>query len=59
MAKQILKCILCGKYTLLKNCPECSKEVVPPKPPKFSLEDKYASYRRKIKRAELEKKGLI
>ncbi|MEM1544926.1 MAG: RNA-protein complex protein Nop10 [Candidatus Methanomethylicia archaeon] len=43
------KCVACGKYTLKqKSCPYCGGEIISPHPPKFSPEDKYAKYRRKI-----------
>jgi len=54
----ILKCSDCGAYTLKKSC-ACGGTAVSPKPPKYSVEDKYASYRRKVKKPELEKNGLV
>lgn len=48
MTKYLKKCKNCDKYAL-KNpeneCPYCSGELINPKPPKFSLVDKYAKYR--------------
>jgi H/ACA ribonucleoprotein complex subunit 3 len=44
----ILKCELCGSYSLKTKC-VCGGKCINPKPPKYSPEDKYASYRRKIK----------
>jgi len=41
------------------KCPKCDAETIQPKPPKFSLTDKYASYRREVKVKELKKKGLF
>ena len=40
-------------------CPKCGSKALNPKPPKFSPEDKFADYRRKAKRAMLEKEGLV
>jgi len=57
--KHILKCKKCGTYTLKKECPNCGSDCVEPKPPKFSLDDKYASLRREAKKSDLEKKGLV
>ncbi len=54
--KHILYCQTCEKYTLKDEC--CSAKTIPPKPPKFSLVDKYASYRREAKKADLVKRGL-
>jgi H/ACA ribonucleoprotein complex subunit 3 len=56
--KHILKCGKCGTYTLKEEC-KCRGKAVTTKPPKFSPEDKYASYRRKAKKSALEKEGLL
>ncbi len=58
MAASILYCIPCKKYTLKASCPACDKPTVQPRPPKFSIQDKYAAYRREEKRKELEEKGM-
>lgn len=49
----ILKCTACGRYGLSDDC-ECGGKRVRVQPPKYSPEDRYASYRRRYK--ELEKK---
>jgi len=47
------KCTSCGRYTLNKEkCPYCGGEVRIPHPPKFSPEDRYAKYRRMLRRIE-------
>jgi len=56
--KHILKCAECGSYTLDEAC-TCGGKALRPQPPKFSPEDKYGSYRRKVKEPELIKKGLL
>ena len=56
--KAILKCGKCGKYTMKDAC-VCGGGCLTPKPAKFSLEDKYGSYRRKAKADELKKEGLL
>ena len=60
MAKHIYKCSSCLRYTLEDTCPSCEKKerTVLPRPPKFSLEDKYADLQREVKKEELVKKGL-
>jgi H/ACA ribonucleoprotein complex subunit 3 len=51
----LYKCSKCGHYTLeQKKCPECGGTVSSPKPPKYSPQDKYGSYRRKAKRKAAE-----
>jgi rRNA maturation protein Nop10 len=57
--KKILICGLCSKYTMKPECPSCSGKTVEAKPPKFSLDDKYASYRREAKENERKEKGLL
>ena len=52
---EILKCIKCGNYTIKKICDKCSSKTTSPKPAKFSIEDKYGSYRRVYKEEYLEK----
>ena len=58
MAEHIHKCLLCGKYSLDKKCNSCSKENIIPRPPKFSLDDKYAKLKREAKKEELKEKNL-
>jgi len=53
MTQHLYKCSSCQVYTLEKNCPKCHAETIMPKPPKFSLDDKYGNYRRQIKREQL------
>jgi len=43
--KHILKCSKCDIYTMKNKCPVCNEETINPKPPKFSIEDKYSDYR--------------
>jgi H/ACA ribonucleoprotein complex subunit 3 len=54
MSEHILKCPACSSYALTEKC-SCGAVRVRVLPPKFSPEDKYASYRRKYK--ELEAQG--
>lgn len=58
MSEHLHKCISCECYTLEEKCPTCNNPAVIPRPPKFSLDDKYAKLRREIKKEELSKKGL-
>ncbi len=54
MVKWLLyKCIKCERYTLNNDkCPYCGGEVHSPHPAKFSLNDKYLSYKTKGKHGE-------
>ncbi|MBS3815467.1 MAG: RNA-protein complex protein Nop10 [Hadesarchaea archaeon] len=54
MILKIKKCKECGKYTLQEVCPDCGSEVGTPHPPKFSPEDNYGEYRRKLKREAMD-----
>ena len=56
--RHILKCADCSKYTMREKC-GCGGKAVAAKPPKFSIEDSYGSYRRKAKFEDLKKRGLV
>uniref|UniRef100_A0A7C4BB78 Ribosome biogenesis protein Nop10 n=1 Tax=Thermofilum pendens TaxID=2269 RepID=A0A7C4BB78_THEPE len=44
------RCSLCGRYTLREDhCPYCGGPVKSPHPAKFSPEDPYGPYRRRMK----------
>ena len=45
----LLKCLACKVYTLHEVCPRCGARTGFPGPAKFSPEDPYGSYRRKLK----------
>jgi len=45
--KRMRKCTVCGIYTLDET--HCKAETRNPHPPRFSIDDKYASYRRAAK----------
>ena len=42
--KRMRRCKACGAYTLDET--HCGKATASPHPPKYSLEDRYAAYRR-------------
>jgi len=47
------KCEACKRYTLnQEECPHCGGKVHIPHPAKFSPEDRYAKYRRAMKRTD-------
>lgn len=57
--KHINKCIKCSAYSLKNICPKCNTKTIEPKPPKYSIPDKYAKYRREEKKQELKDKGFL
>ncbi|MFO7618352.1 MAG: RNA-protein complex protein Nop10 [Thermoplasmata archaeon] len=44
------KCMECGAYSLREPCPKCGGRAVSPHPPRFSPEDRYGKYRRRLKK---------
>jgi H/ACA ribonucleoprotein complex subunit 3 len=49
MKTKIRKCMECGIYTLKETCPLCRGKTFKPTPPRFSPEDPYGEYRRKLR----------
>lgn len=49
MRSKLLKCPKCGEYTLKSACPICREKTVDPTPAKFSPDDPYGIYRRRLK----------
>ncbi len=49
----MLQCPSCGSYALHQQC-SCGHQRKSPKPPKYSPQDKYGEYRRKIKQHAVE-----
>ncbi len=45
--KRMRRCAACGKYTL--DASHCGIATRSPHPPKYSVQDKFASYRRETK----------
>jgi H/ACA ribonucleoprotein complex subunit 3 len=43
-------CPACGTYTLRDACPACNAPANAPGPARFSPEDRYGTYRRRLKR---------
>ena len=53
MSNVLLKrCTTCQEYTLQDACPRCGGAAKPNRPAKFSPEDQYGEYRRKLKRLD-------
>ncbi|MEA1906818.1 MAG: RNA-protein complex protein Nop10 [Euryarchaeota archaeon] len=49
MKSKILRCTQCNRYTLEETCPVCDSATVNPRPARFSPEDRYGEYRRRMK----------
>ncbi|MBX7075904.1 MAG: RNA-protein complex protein Nop10 [Methanobacteriaceae archaeon] len=49
MKMKMRKCPSCDTYTIKDVCPNCGGELKVVYPPKYSIEDKYGKYRRKLK----------
>ncbi len=52
-------CKKCKIYTLKDVCKLCGENTVTPHPPRFSPEDRFGKYRRKLKLEILKAKGEI
>ena len=51
MSKTLLrKCSECGEYTLGDACPKCGGKTFMPIPAKYSPDDRYGEYRRRLKK---------
>jgi H/ACA ribonucleoprotein complex subunit 3 len=48
MRSILRKCEVCGKYTLKALC-SCGNKTKIPQPPRYSPQDRYGEYRRKLK----------
>ncbi len=59
MARILLhKCTGCSEYTMqTEKCPSCGGKVEAARPAKFSPEDHYGEYRRKLKKMERDASG--
>ena len=56
MASVLLKrCTGCREYTLQETCPRCGAKAKPNRPAKFSPEDNFGEYRRRLKKLDAAK----
>lgn len=58
MAEHIRSCPSCRKYTLLETCSTCYATTQLPRPPKFSLDEKYIDLKREAKKEEYKEQNL-
>jgi H/ACA ribonucleoprotein complex subunit 3 len=49
MRTAIRRCKSCDVFTMKEECTECGSQTVMALPPRYSPEDKYGDYRRKLK----------
>ncbi len=52
---KLLYCQYCREYTLNIVCKTCKQKTISKNPPRFSPQDNYGNYRRKLKK--IQKKG--
>lgn len=50
MKTSLRRCPECRTYTLKEQCPKCAGTTLMPMPARYSPEDRYGSYRRKLKK---------
>ena len=50
MKMKMYKCKKCNIYTIKDKCPKCGGKLNVIYPPKYSIEDKFGKYRRKLKK---------
>ncbi|MEF8879575.1 MAG: nucleolar RNA-binding Nop10p family protein [Candidatus Thermoplasmatota archaeon] len=55
---ELFYCSNCEKYTLNKVCKKCERQTIKKKPPRYSPQDQYGEYRRKLKKLEKDKKKI-
>lgn len=56
MSNVLLKrCTSCKEYTLQEACPRCGAKAKPNRPAKFSPEDNFGEYRRRLKKLDAAK----
>jgi len=48
----IMYCKKCMVYTMDEICPKCGEKTVSKNPPRFSPQDNYGVYRRRLKKLE-------
>ncbi len=52
-------CKTCKMYTLKERCGRCGGKAVKPHPARFSPQDPYGEYRRRLKWEVMEKNGQL
>lgn len=52
MGGRLAICRTCRRYTLQPLCPVCNEATTTPHPARFSPEDPYGEYRRRLKRLD-------
>ena len=57
--KRIQYCAADNRFTLKETCPDCGKVTMTTQPPKYSVDDKYASYRREAKKVSRQEAGHL
>jgi H/ACA ribonucleoprotein complex subunit 3 len=55
MKTLLRKCMPCMLYTLKDLCPKCGGATIMPIPPRYSPQDSYGEYRRRLKKLSAER----
>ncbi|MFW9915229.1 MAG: H/ACA ribonucleoprotein complex subunit NOP10 [Candidatus Thorarchaeota archaeon] len=50
LPRRLRKCVSCGQYSLAKLCRICGNTTRIAHPPRFSIQDKYARFRRALRK---------
>jgi H/ACA ribonucleoprotein complex subunit 3 len=50
MRTLLRRCPSCQEYTLGAKCPRCGAQVEVPLPPRYSPDDRYGEYRRRLRK---------
>jgi H/ACA ribonucleoprotein complex subunit 3 len=57
VASRLRACRSCDRYTLKDRCPVCTLATISPHPMRYSPQDRYGAYRRRLKRLVAEREG--
>jgi H/ACA ribonucleoprotein complex subunit 3 len=57
MKTSLRRCPACQEYSLEERCARCGAATLVPVPPRYSPEDRYGEYRRRLKKERGERDG--
>jgi len=56
MRTLLRKCQSCKEYTMGDRCSRCDEKAVVPVPPRYSPDDKWGEYRRRLRKENLDER---